>query len=374
MIPRTHTHCQTDNTTNNDIITPQNTSEPIASNRNNKSHWQQELAAANITVAQLLERIDIPADHFRKLILDDARIPKNFPVRVTASYIAKIKKGDIHDPLLRQVLPLTAELEQTAGYSLDPLAEQQHSPAPGLIQKYHGRALLIVAKACAIHCRYCFRRHFPYDDNLPSKAGWQQVFELLTQDTSINEVIYSGGDPLAANDKHLAWLTSSIAAIPHIKRLRIHTRLPVVLPSRINSAMLKWLTSWQGQRIMVIHCNHPNELGDDVASALKLLSANGVTLLNQAVLLKGVNDSATILSQLSEKLFDMGVLPYYLHQLDPVQGAQHFAVNKIDAQQLIKEVSQVLPGFLVPKLVEEIAGMPAKTPINALPFTPQPKK
>jgi EF-P beta-lysylation protein EpmB len=362
MIPRTDAARQTDNLTEQDIV--KITSKPAAAAPDqDATPWQKQLVESRISIGELLKQLNIPPQQ-RLKILNNQQIPANFPLRATRSYLQRIAPGDINDPLLRQILPLTAELDLTPGFSNDPLNEANYNTLPGLLHKYPGRALLLITKACAIHCRYCFRRHFPYDDNLPSKTDWQPVFDYLAANTSISEVIFSGGDPLAANDQHLTWMSQQIAKLPHIKRLRIHTRLPIVLPSRVDDRLLNWLSNWPGQRIMVIHCNHPNELDDNVKHALAQLHQAGVTLLNQSVLLRGINDDAPTLMALSEKLFAMGVLPYYLHQLDEVQGAAHFAVEQSRALALIEEVSNGLSGFLVPKLVTEVPGKLAKQPLR----------
>jgi len=288
---------------------------------------------------------------------------QDFQLRVPMAYLQRIVKGDINDPLLLQILPLKEELRGAPGYTADPLDEQTANPIPGLIHKYHGRVLLIVSPNCAINCRYCFRRHFPYQDNKPGRNEWQQALDYIAGDDSITEVIYSGGDPLAASDKQLLWLTEEIAQISHVKRLRVHTRLPIVIPDRITDHCLHWLTSTDLLTSLVIHSNHPNELDHHVEAALKKLSNAGVTLLNQTVLLSGINDSVETLQALSEKLFQVGVLPYYLHLLDKVKGAAHFEVSDQLAKQLLTELMARLPGYLVPKLVREMPDHPNKVPL-----------
>ena len=360
MIPRSTTECQTES----HIIhsdSPFQTCPSIAATVS----WQQQLARSRITIEQLLKSLDISPEHYQSQLLKPEKT-KNFPLRVTESFIARMQPRDINDPLLRQVLPINDELVTDPNYGPDPLNEKEFNAAPGFIQKYHGRALLIVTQACAIHCRYCFRKNFPYSENRPGLSGWQNSLDQLRKDASIREIIFSGGDPLAVNDEYLSQLTESIATIPHIKRLRIHTRLPIVLPSRIDDAMIDWLSRWQGQKVIVIHCNHPNELNDEVQHALNKLAKAKVTLLNQAVLLKGINDRAETQIELAEKLFAFGVLPYYLHMLDKVTGAQHFEVSRQNALQLSDDIRQKLPGFLVPRLVEEIAGAHSKTPVYPL--------
>ena len=224
--------------------------------------------------------------------------------------------------------------------------------------------MLIVSPACAINCRYCFRRHFPYQENRQSKEQWLQALTYISSNTDINEVIFSGGDPLAANDQFLGWLAEQIAAIPHIKRLRIHTRLPVVIPSRINDAFLRWATGTRLTPILVLHINHSNEIDAEVVEAVRRLQGAGIKVLNQTVLLKGVNDSAESLNNLSERLFDCAITPYYLHLLDPVQGASHFDIDTTEARQIYRELQTMLPGFLLPRLVREIPGKLSKTLIS----------
>ena len=321
--------------------------------------WQEQLATSIRDARHLLKLLELdPA-----LLEGALAAHEDFPLRVPVAYLHRIEKGNPNDPLLRQVLPLGVELLATPGYSSDPLNEQNANPVPGLVHKYHGRVLLIVSPNCAINCRYCFRRHFPYGDNKPGRGEWQQTLDYISCDSSITEVIFSGGDPLAASDRQLQWLVEQLEAIPHVKRLRIHTRLPVVIPDRITDHCLQWLGDNRFQTSMVIHTNHPNELDDSVNIALQRLKKSGVTLLNQTVLLEGINDSANILGQLSERLFECGVLPYYLHQLDHVIGAAHFAVSDERARQLHQNLMAALPGYLVPKLVREIPDAPHKVPL-----------
>jgi len=232
------------------------------------------------------------------------------------------------------------------------------------LHKYDSRVLLMVRTGCAVNCRYCFRRHFPYADNAVSKHQWEEVLQYIQAHDNINEVIFSGGDPLMAKDDHLAWLANEIASINHVKRLRIHTRLPVVLPERINNAFVNWFTALPIQKVLVLHANHANEMSEALKSRLITLREKGVTLLNQSVLLKGVNDSGEAISDLSEALFEASVLPYYLHVLDKVQGASHFYVSDDEGRHIMEEAIKRLPGFLVPKLVREIGGQPGKTPID----------
>lgn len=321
--------------------------------------WQDELADLIRDPKELLELLELdPA------LLPDARLAAaDFGLRVPRPYAKRISKGNPRDPLLMQVLPLGEELNISPGYQHDPVGDLQSNPIPGLIHKYQGRVLLVVAGNCAINCRYCFRRHFPYQANKPDRKQWQQAIDYIAADPSIREVIYSGGDPLALADKQLAWLTQSIDSIAHVQRLRIHTRLPVVVPSRIDDPCIEWLTQHRMQTVVVLHINHASEIDDEVCDSINRLKTAGITLLNQTVLLRGVNDNIEVLAELSEALFSAGVLPYYLHLLDKVKGAQHFDVDQDQAKKLQNLLQNRLPGYLVPKFVYEIAGKPSKVPL-----------
>ncbi|UCC57555.1 MAG: EF-P beta-lysylation protein EpmB [Gammaproteobacteria bacterium] len=320
--------------------------------------WQTALAQAIGSVQELLDLLQIDPAMYHET-------PSNadFPLRVPHSFAARMQAGNINDPLLRQVLPLPAEEENSAGYLTDPLAEQGAMASPGLLHKYHGRVLLTVTGACAVHCRYCFRRHFPYSNANPLAAHREEVLKYLYSHREITEVILSGGDPLVLPDSRLRVLSAQLAAIPHIRTLRLHTRLPVVLPERVDEQLLGWIGNHPGRVVIVIHCNHPNEIDAGVAAGLKQLAHTGATLLNQSVLLKGINDRPDTLKDLSESLFAIGVLPYYLHQLDRVQGAAHFEVSDARASQLMQQLHATLPGYLVPRLVREIPGLPGKWPL-----------
>jgi EF-P beta-lysylation protein EpmB len=288
----------------------------------------------------------------------------SFRLRVPRSYVARIRHGDPNDPLLRQVLPVEAELADAADYTADPLGERAALRAPGLLQKYHGRALLITTSACAVHCRYCFRREFPYAEQTTESSRWSEALDEIARDTSIEEVILSGGDPLSLSDSRLASLTDAIQRIPHVRRLRVHTRQPVVLPSRVDEGLTQWLTQLRLPVVFVLHVNHPNEIDADVRAACALLHDSGVTLLNQTVLLQGVNDDASVLADLSRKLFEAGVLPYYLHVLDRVRGAAHFDVPEERARAIAGQLAAQMPGYLVPRLAREIYGAPAKVTLS----------
>ncbi|WP_235975981.1 EF-P beta-lysylation protein EpmB [Vreelandella sedimenti] len=321
--------------------------------------WQQQLSHAIRDPQTLCERLGLSHDWLAGAQAGHAL----FDVCVPEAYLNRIPYGDINDPLLRQVLPLGEEALTPHGYVVDPLEEAEHRPAKGLIHKYAGRVLLIASPNCAINCRYCFRRHFPYSDNSPSRAQWQEALDYLRADTTIHEAILSGGDPLAASDRQLAWLVEQLESIPHLKRLRIHTRLPVVIPDRVDDALLDWLSATRLQKVVVLHINHANEIDQAVIDACARLKQAGATLLNQSVLLCNVNDSVTTLAALSERLFEAGILPYYLHVLDPVQGAAHFDVTDNEARKLVAQLLAHLPGFLMPRLVREIPGKESKTPL-----------
>ncbi|PKG53222.1 EF-P beta-lysylation protein EpmB [Halomonas sp. MES3-P3E] len=321
--------------------------------------WQQQLSQAIRDPQVLCDRLDLDKEWLAGAQSGHAL----FEVRVPEAYLSRIAHGDINDPLLRQVLPLSEETLSPAGYVLDPLEESEHRPAKGLIHKYAGRVLLIASPTCAINCRYCFRRHFPYSDNSPSRAQWQEALGYLRDDSTIHEAILSGGDPLAASDRQLAWLVEQLENIPHLKRLRIHTRLPVVIPDRINEDLLGWLGTTRLQKVVVLHINHANEIDQAVVDACTRLKQAGATLLNQSVLLRDVNDNVTALAALSERLLEAGILPYYLHVLDPVQGAAHFDVADNEARELVSQLRAHLPGFLMPRLVREIPGKESKTPL-----------
>lgn len=333
------------------------------------STWQEQLAEVITTLPELLHLLQLDAT---QLSLSEAAM-RDFPLRVPRPYLARIKPGDPQDPLLLQVLPQAAEMLEVQGYSQDPLGEAAVNAHSGLLHKYHGRMLLIVTQSCAIHCRYCFRRHFPYADNRPGRAQWLDTFRHIADDASITEVILSGGDPLASSNTYLQWLIDCLLAIPHVKRLRIHTRLPIMLPARVDSTLLQMLGKRRQQVVMVLHANHANEFDTEVDQACARLRAEGIHLLNQSVLLKGINDNAEALAALSERLFAAGVLPYYLHMPDKVQGGAHFDVTDADALALMQDLHARLPGYLVPRLVREESGRPGKMLLTPLLPTPMPQ-
>ncbi|MBU2874897.1 EF-P beta-lysylation protein EpmB [Marinobacter salexigens] len=329
--------------------------------------WQQLLSDSITSPQELLARLDLPAE---KWLAGAEAGHRLFQIRVPEPFLARMEKGNPADPLLRQVLPLHAEVNTAEGFVVDPLQEDDAIQTTGLIRKYRSRALLMVTGQCAINCRYCFRRHFPYDEQRLSPVDRQRVLDTLLASPEINEVIFSGGDPLAVNDQLLSQWTSAISSIPHIRRIRLHTRLPVVIPQRVSDSLLKWISSARVQVVMVLHINHSAEIDKTTRRALSYLRAAGVTLLNQSVILRGVNDDAEVLESLSEALFEAGVLPYYLHAFDPVAGAHHFDVSDEEARLLVQDLLSRLPGFLVPKLVREVPGKPSKTPIDI--FSPLP--
>ncbi|NKI75406.1 EF-P beta-lysylation protein EpmB [Dickeya sp. CFBP 2040] len=316
---------------------------------------------------QLTDVITDPDELLRLLALDshpqlaagrDAR--KLFPLRVPRAFAARMQPSNAQDPLLLQVLTAQDEFIVTPGFSHDPL-DEQHSVVPGLLHKYHNRALLLVKGGCAVNCRYCFRRHFPYQDNQGNKANWRQALDYIRQHPQLDEIIFSGGDPLMAKDHELDWLLTELEHIPHLKRLRIHTRLPVVIPARITAELCQRLARSSLRVVLVTHINHANEINAELTESMARLHRAGVTLLNQSVLLRGINDNADTLAALSNALFDAGILPYYLHVLDKVQGAAHFLVPDDEARALIKALMARVSGYLVPSLTREIGGEASKT-------------
>lgn len=311
--------------------------------------WQRELRDAIREPRRLAEALGLPVE-----MASQAEVgASDFPVFVPPSYLRRIEPGNPADPLLLQVWPAAAEVDSPAGFTDDPVEDASFALRPGLLQKYAGRALMVVTGACAIHCRYCFRRHFPYEQAPPSEPVWDAAIDALGDDPSIKEIILSGGDPLTVTDPRLARLAQQFAAIPHLRRLRIHTRLPVMIPSRVNDELLNWLTGTRLTSVMVIHANHAKELDEEVAAALRRLTTAGVLLLNQAVLLRDVNDTVEAQAELNARLIDLGVTPYYLHQLDRVRGAAHFEVSVERGREIMAELRRRLPGYAVPQYVQE---------------------
>ncbi len=325
--------------------------------------WQRELAEAITDPRELIAVLGLPAE----LATSAERAAQLFSLRVPRSFVARMRRGDPNDPLLRQVLPLDAEFEDVPGYVADPLGELAARRSPQLLQKYAGRALIVTTEACAVHCRYCFRREFPYSQSSsePHIGGrFGETLAALAQDASLEEVILSGGDPLSLSNARLAALTDALAAIPHVQRLRIHTRQPVVLPSRVDAGLLAWLRGLRLPTVMVLHVNHAQEIDAELRVACASLRAAGITLLNQSVLLRGVNDDVDALQALSTALFDAGVLPYYLHMPDRVRGTAHFEVDEQRARGLVDALMRRVSGYLVPKLVREVPGAASKLPVQ----------
>jgi len=283
-----------------------------------------------------------------------------FPLRVPRSFVARMRHGDPHDPLLRQVLPLDAELRPAPGFDVDAVGDGAARVGQGVIHKYEGRALLVTTGSCAVHCRYCFRRHFPYAEETAAANGWREAIAAVRADSSIEEVLLSGGDPLSLSTSKLVELTDALRAIPHVRRLRLHTRLPIVLPERVDAELCAWLSSLPWPVAVVVHANHANEFDAGVDAAMRALRDTGAVLLNQAVLLRGVNDDVDALAALAERGFAAGVLPYYLHQLDRVTGAAHFEVDDAAALALHAALVARQSGYLVPRLVREVAGDASK--------------
>ncbi|SDI45804.1 EF-P beta-lysylation protein EpmB [Ferrimonas sediminum] len=321
--------------------------------------WQQELAQAYTDPKLLLQALDLNPADFEQHIA--AR--RLFPMRVPRPFVAAMEAGNPRDPLLLQVLPQAEEFATVPGFSPDPLQEQQ-AAVPGILHKYRSRALLMLKGGCAVNCRYCFRRHFPYQDNQLGGQALEQALDYLQQDPNLNEVILSGGDPLMAKDNHLSRLIRRLEANPNLVRLRIHSRLPVVIPARLTPQLTELLANTRLKVVLVLHINHANEISEGLTERLKRLQQAGVTLLNQSVLLKGVNDTVSTQVALSESLFAAGILPYYLHLLDKVDGAAHYDLAEQRARQLMAGMLDALPGFLVPRLVREVGGKTSKTPID----------
>jgi L-lysine 2,3-aminomutase len=318
--------------------------------------WAAAVQDAVRDVAELERLLELPAASL------DSVAPADFPLLVPRGFIARMRKRDPRDPLLLQVLPRSAEAEAVPGFSADPVREQGLA-AGGVIEKYPGRALLIASGACPIHCRYCFRRAFPYSEQLAARGSWDAAVDALRARPRVREAILSGGDPLSLSNRRLGELIAKLASTP-IDTLRIHTRYPIVVPERVDEELLTLLSTTRLRTVVVVHCNHANELDDEVAGALRTLRAGVDALLNQSVLLRGVNDSAESLAALSERLFACAVLPYYLHLLDPVAGAAHFDVAANAGRELIMQLRTRLPGYLVPRLVRETPGELSKTLIG----------
>ncbi len=332
----------------------------VTLNTPSREEWLLQLADVITDPDELLQLLNIDAS---AELLAGREARRLFALRVPRAFAARMEKGNPNDPLLRQVLTAQEEFIAAPGFTTDPL-EEQHSVVPGLLHKYRNRALLLVKGGCAVNCRYCFRRHFPYADNQGNKRNWQAALDYIALHPELDEIIFSGGDPLMAKDHELDWLIGELEAIPHIKRLRIHSRLPVVIPARITDTLAARLARSSLQILLVNHINHAREIDDAFRAAMTQLRQAGVTLLNQSVLLRGVNDNAQTLADLSNALFDAGVMPYYLHVLDKVQGAAHFMVSDEDARQIVRELLTLVSGYMVPRLAREIGGEPSKTPLD----------
>ncbi|WP_295364527.1 EF-P beta-lysylation protein EpmB [Arenimonas sp.] len=339
------------------ITAPAPTSQPAPGAA--PARWQQLWREAVRDPAELLALLGLPELAGRVSASAEAQ----FPLRVPRGFVARMRPGDPHDPLLRQVLPLDEEDRLVPGFGLDAVGDLAAGAGTGVIHKYEGRVLLVATGSCAVHCRYCFRRHYPYAEQTAAAGGWREALDYLAGAPDVREVLLSGGDPLSLSTAKLAEFTRELAKLPHIRRLRLHTRLPVVLPERVDAELMAWLGGLPWPVVMVVHANHGNEIDPGVAAALARLRGAGVHLLNQAVLLRGVNDGVEALADLSARLFEAGVLPYYLHQLDRVAGTAHFEVPDEQARALVAALAARLPGYLVPRLVREEPGAPSKTPL-----------
>lgn len=318
------------------------------------TRWQKILAEGFSSAAELLKFLELPVN------LGSIEVEQQFRTRVPRGFAERMEKGNPKDPLLLQVLATAAELAVVEGYVVDPLKEEEANPLPGLIHKYAGRVLVMLTGACAVNCRYCFRRHFPYAENTMNPQNWEAILDYLQQDPSLKEVILSGGDPLLAGNAVFKRILPPLEAISHIKTLRIHTRLPIVLPERIDEEFLEIMKATPLRKVMVLHSNHPNEIDKNVVNAVDKLRKAGFFMLNQSVLLKEVNDDAAILAALSERLFDAGVLPYYLHVLDKVAGGAHFDISTLKVSKVYKTLQNQISGYLLPQLVKEEPMIPHK--------------
>ncbi|HUT95911.1 MAG TPA: EF-P beta-lysylation protein EpmB [Thermoguttaceae bacterium] len=317
-----------------------------------RPEWHAILADPVTDAAELCRLVGVaPPD-----AVAAGQVERGFPLLVPRTYLARIRRGDPHDPLLLQILPREEERDQPAGFTTDPVGEAHIARTCGLLRKYRGRALMVATPDCAVHCRFCFRRHFPYPSLPKPPNRWEPALDEIAADPSIREVILSGGDPLTLDDGLLAQLAQRLAEIPHVRRLRVHTRVPIVIPQRVTEELLAWLRGTRLTPIVVVHVNHPAEIDDQVASALGRLVDAGVPVLSQSVLLRGVNDRLDVLARLYERLVDLRVMPYYLHQLDRVAGAAHFEVPESTGVELIEQLRAHLPGYAIPRYVRETPG------------------
>jgi EF-P beta-lysylation protein EpmB len=322
--------------------------------RDSSLSWKKKLAQGFTSATELLAFLDLP-------LHDAGLVEKQFPSRIPLGFAQRMQKGNPNDPLLLQVLATIQELTDVSGFVEDPLEELNTNPVKGLIHKYHGRVLLTLTGACAVNCRYCFRRHFPYQNNNPGRTGWIDALSYIKDDPSISEVILSGGDPLLASNQVLGELINEVEQISHVHTVRIHTRIPIVFPERIDENLLSLLTITKLNKVIVVHCNHPQELDESVQQACAQLRQAGCYLLNQSVLLAGINDNADVLAKLSQSLFAYGIIPYYLHVLDKVKGTAHFDVPLAHAQAVYQQLQTLLPGYLLPRLAREVPGELSKT-------------
>ncbi|WP_272946886.1 EF-P beta-lysylation protein EpmB [Legionella birminghamensis] len=316
--------------------------------------WQKILAQGFASSTELLQFLGLATQ-------DSSAAERLFKTRVPRGFAARMQKNNPDDPLLLQVLATEKELFDAEGYQQDPLQENNSNPLNGLLHKYNGRVLLTLTGTCAVHCRYCFRRHFPYQKNNPGREGWQRVIEYIRTHPDVSEVILSGGDPLLASNRVLKEVLGEVDQIDHVTTIRFHTRVPIVLPERIDEEFSSILSALRKHKVVVLHCNHAQEINEDVETACRQLRASGCHLLNQAVLLKAVNAEASTLAELSKRLFSCGILPYYLHVLDKVAGAAHFDLPDEKASAIFRELQTLLPGYLVPRLAREEAGKSSKT-------------
>lgn len=327
------------------------------------SQWKSELKHTIKNYLELFKLINLDINLIKPDIVDQLKANK-FPLLITQSFVKRIKHSDPKDPLLLQILPNGLSKSKHSNYLIDPLQETRFNTLPGLIHKYYGRVLMIATSNCAIHCQYCFRQHFNYEHNLAIGKNLTNIINYISQNPSINEIILSGGDPLLANNNYFEKLFKLLSDLSHITTVRIHSRIPIVLPSRLEPSLIKILTNNRFNIVLVIHANHPNEINQEVAKYIKQLHKTKIVLLNQSVLLKDINNNALILSELSKKLFDLKILPYYLHTLDPVQGAENFSISMTETIKIFNQLIQILPGYLVPKLVTEKPGYKSKVLIN----------
>lgn len=317
--------------------------------------WRQILRNNFTNIAKLADFLELDGDQ-RQRLFPNRQFPLNLPCRLAQ----KIVKGTLEDPILKQFVPTMDEVVLSSGFVKDPVGDAPCRKSTKMLKKYEGRILLVCTSACAMHCRYCFRQHFDY---APGDRLFEEELKLVQDDPTINEVILSGGDPLSLDNSVLKNLLERISIIPHVRKVRFHTRFPIGIPERIDNNFLSILESVPLQFWFIVHANHPRELDEDVLAALKSVQRLGIPVLNQSVLLRGINDSVEVMAELCTVLIDNGISPYYLHQLDKVQGATHFEVGEEQGKKLIEELAIKLPGYGLPRYVKEVAGMPSKVMI-----------